>query len=559
MTIKQSFRHISFSIAACGVLTLSLLSSSCSEQTASENMSRLDYMAVQIDENDSWSIMDNSGKIVIEREYSPKGSVSKIYPNGLFWVRQNEKYNLFSIESYKKAINTQEYDQVTDFVDGRAFASVVGEPIVLLNEKGNVIKTLSKDICTVFYYSDGRAAFISKSGMYGYLDTNGEIALDARYFGESSFGCGFAYTISKDEKTFDIITKSGTVNASLKASKTKPRWFASEEKLGAIIDWQSENPSVTYLDCHGKEVFQTIKGFDRPEPFSGNYAVISNEKDGEKAVINEKGETVIRKGKYTDLSNFGNATFGGKKGDKYGVVDHEDNPIVRFEYDAMCTYLLGNNYLMKSGNYFTLVNPQGEEIKGSEARDISLWSSANVDFVDIKGDAELFLENIYPKGYKMFNGHADAQSIAKKIGLKLDSADLYSNQMYLNKIYDNGKLTIRTDIYFNDNIKTEKFHEETTNDGWFESTNIVSDGTEWNENASMTKLSQQINIDIKYRDNFICLIKDMLVKRGFKKDKDEGYFYAGEKDKQIRIYVEASETDEATILTYYPQGTFIYE
>lgn len=159
----------------------------------------------------------------------------------------------------------------------------------------------------------------------------------------------------------------------------------------------------------------------------------------------------------------------------------------------------------------------------------------------------------------MFDGHADAQSIAKKIGLKLDSADLYSNQMYLNKIYDNGKLTIRTDIYFNDNIKTEKFHEETTNDGWFESTNIVSDGTEWNENASMTKLSQQINIDIKYRDNFICLIKDMLVKRGFKKDKDEGYFYAGEKDKQIRIYVEASETDEATILTYYPQGTFIYE
>lgn len=128
MTIKQYFRHIPFSIAACRVLTLSLLSSSCREQTASESMNRLDYMAVQIDENDSWSIMDNSGKIIIEREYSPKGSISKIYPNGLFWVRQNEKNSLFSIESYKKAINTQEYDQVTDFVDGRAFASVIGEP-----------------------------------------------------------------------------------------------------------------------------------------------------------------------------------------------------------------------------------------------------------------------------------------------------------------------------------------------------------------------------------------------------------------------------------------------
>lgn len=559
MTIKQSFRHIPFSIAACGALCLPILSSSCSEQPASESMNRLDYMAVQIDENDSWSIMDNSGKIIIEREYSPKSSISKIYPNGLFWVRQNEKNSLFSIESYKKAINTQEYDQVTDFVDGRAFASVVGEPIVLLNEKGNVIKTLSQDISTVFKYRDGRAVFINKSGMYGYLDTNGEIALDARYFGESNFGCGFAYTISKDEKTFDIITKDGTVNASLKASKTKPRWFASEEKLGAIIDWQSESPSVVYLDRHGKEVFPRIKGFYRPEPFSGNYAIISNEKDGEEAVINEKGETVIRKGKYTDLANFGNATFGGKKGDKYGVVDHEDNPIVKFEYDDICTYLLGDNYLMKSGNYVTLVNPQGEEIKGSEARDISLWNSANVDFVDIKGYAELFLENIYPTGYKMFGGHIDAQGIAKKTGLKLDSADLYSNQMYLNKIYNNGKLTIRTDIYFNDNIKTEKFHEETTNDGWFESTNIVSDGIGWNENASMTKLTQQISIDIKYRDTFISLIKEMLLKRGFKKDKNEEYFYAGEKDKQIRIYVDASEADEATILTYYPQGYFTNE
>ena len=559
MTIKQSFRHITFSTAVCGVLCTSLLSSSCSEQTASENTNRLDYMAVQIDENDSWSIMDNSGKIIIEREYSPKDSISKIYPNGLFWVRQNEKYSLFSIESYKKAINTQEYDQVTDFVDGRAFASVVGEPIVLLNEKGNVIKTLSQDISTVFYYRDGRAAFINKSGMYGYLDTNGEIALDARYFGEASFGCDFAYTIGKDEKTFDIITKDGTVSASLKASKTKPRWFASEEKLGAIIDWQSESPSVVYLDRNGKEIVPRIKGFDRPEPFSGNYAIISNEKDGEEAVINEKGETDIRKGKYTDLTNFGNATFGGKKGDKYGVVDNKDNPIVKFEYDAMCTYLLGDNYLMKSGNYFTLVNPQGEEIKGSEARDISLWSSANVDFVDIKGYAELFLENIYPTGYKMFGGHVDAQGIAKKIGLKLDSVDLYSNQMCLNKIYNNGKLTIRAGIYFNDNIKTEKFHEETTNDGWFESTNTVSDGIGWNENASMTKLIQLISIDIKYRDTFISLIKEMLSKRGFKKDKDEEYFYAGEKDKQIRIYVDASEADEATILTYYPQGSFIYE
>ena len=290
-----------------------------------------------------------------------------------------------------------------------------------------------------------------------------------------------------------------------------------------------------------------------------NYAVVVNTNDGEGAVINEKGEIVIRKGKYVLLTNFGNATFGGRKGDKFGVVNQEDNPIVKFEYDAMGSYLVGENYLMKSGNYYALVNAQGEEIKDTEVRNVSLWESGSAEFIDIKSKAEAFLENIYPKGYKMFNGKVDAPSIAKALNLKLDSIDLYSNRLGISRTFEGGNILVQIEVDFDNYLKAEKFHEETTNDGWFEKTETVSDGYDWNANTTMTSLRQQIDIDIKYQDNFIDLIKKMIEKRGFKKHKNDRYYYVGENDKQIRIYIEKSDTSPAVVLTYYPQGSFIYE
>lgn len=559
MTTKQSFRHFSFLIASYGVLSLSFLFTSCHEQIASQNLKSLDYIAVQIDENDSWSIMDKNGKIAIDREYSANGSVSKIYPKGVFWVRHNDKYNLFSIESCKKAINKQEFDQVTDFVNDRAFASVIGEPIVLLNSKGEVIKTLSPDINTVFCFRDGLAKFIAKNGNCGFLNTNGDIAVAPEYYNVSDFNNGIAYTLDEKMKTSNIIDRVGTTYATLNIEKTKPYYYASEDKLGVAIDYQSNSPSIVYIDDHGKEVMPRVKGFDCPEPFINNYAVVVNTNDGEGAVINEKGEIVIRKGKYVLLTNFGNATFGGRKGDKFGVVNQEDNPIIKFEYDAMSSYLLGENYLMKSGNYYALVNAQGEEIKDSEVRNISLWESGSADFIDIKSKAEAFLENIYPKGYKMFNGKVDAPSIAKALNLKLDSIDLYSNRLGISRTFEGGNILVQIEVDFDNYLKAEKFHEETTNDGWFEKTETVSDGYDWNANTTMTSLRQQIDIDIKYQDNFIDLIKKMIEKRGFKKHKNDRYYYVGENDKQIRIYIEKSDTSPAVVLTYYPQGSFIYE
>ena len=225
----------------------------------------------------------------------------------------------------------------------------------------------------------------------------------------------------------------------------------------------------------------------------------------------------------------------------------------------MGSYLVGENYLMKSGNYYALVNAQGEEIKDTEVRNVSLWEAGSAEFIDIKSKAEAFLENIYPKGYKMFNGKVDAPSIAKALNLKLDSIDLYSNRLSISRTFEGGNILVQIEVDFDNYLKAEKFHEETTNDGWFENTETVSDGYDWNANTTMTSLRQQIDIDIKYQDNFIDLIKKMIEKRGFKKQKNDGYYYVGENDKQIRIYIEKSDTSPAVVLTYYPQGSFIYE
>lgn len=159
----------------------------------------------------------------------------------------------------------------------------------------------------------------------------------------------------------------------------------------------------------------------------------------------------------------------------------------------------------------------------------------------------------------MFNGKVDAPSIAKALNLKLDSIDLYSNRLGISRTFEGGNILVQIEVDFDNYLKAEKFHEETTNDGWFENTETVSDGYDWNANTTMTSLRQQIDIDFKYQDNFIDLVMKMLEDRGFKKQKNEGYFYVGEKEKQIRIYIEKSETSKAIVLTYLPQGSFNYE
>ena len=555
--MKQRKTILSSLTFVIGLMVSSLLVS-CDSIGSQKDEKKVDYLVVQIDEDDCWSIIDAEGKVIVDREYDKDDKLSTIFDGGIYWVLSNDKYRLYSIDSPKKSLTDKEYDKVTEISEGRAFESIDGQPIIKIDEMGNHLKTLSKDVAWVFHLCDGMAPYQNQEGLWGYLNKSGDVAIPAAYKDLTLFSCGVSWVISGDDKkTVTLIDKKGNAIKTWNKDKYRPYDMASEGKWGMIADKESENPSAVYLDLKGNEVIGKIKGYEYPDPFYYGYAVISGYNDDlDYAVINDKGEKVIRGGKYKDIDNMGNGTFIVQKGDKYGVVDAEDNTLVKFDYDEIVNCRLGDNYIMKSGNYYVLVTPKGEEIKKTEFRNFTFMNLSCAEYIDLQTVVEIFTQNISTKGLALSNGRDDVASIAKALNQKLDSCGNYDSG-FINTL-TKGRWEVSTKMAFNGYIKNEKFHEEKVNDGWFETISYVSDGYQWNPDARLKYVNITMELPAQYHKSFQPLLEESLKSKGFKKNKDDDYFYCGSGDKEKRVKFYSTESDNQVKLVLITDSEFFY-
>lgn len=547
------------------VFSMNIIISCDSLATSSKDNDALEFLAVKKDAKANWSIIDHNGNIVVNQEYASTDTISKIYENGVYWVRSGEKTRLFSINSPKKAISEEEYDDVTDFACGRAFASKLGEPIILIGEDGKHIKTLDRNIVEACAFSDGLAVFKSSNGLHGYLDKNGDVVIEAQYDFAGAFHDGYAVTIpSLKEKNYTqvIINKKNEISFSVKKEMYDLGFVYRDGKFVAIKNTTSNDPLITYLNEKGDEVLKPMTGYNSmADSFRDGFAVLSNYEESQKSsvsgVINANGEEVIRKGKYSSITNLGEGLFLVMKSDeKVGVVDKEDNTVVPFEYTDGSYLRLGDFFILQSGKYWLLVNRKGEEVKKSEFTSYSAWTSGYVKFVDVKAHIDNFLKPITSKGYAPFKGHLDAAGITKEIGIKLDSVELYTSDLKVTKTATPLSWETITEIYFTDPLKTAKYREVTTNDGWFENTETVEDGYEWNPESKLWKVFlSTVVADVKMND-VKKLIAQSLKAKGFKQDSDDDeIFDARFMGRTIRIIIYYNDTLNQVNLLYYPDWT----
>lgn len=561
-SIFQQVRTVTYAMAA--VFSMNTIISCDSLATSSNDDNAIEYLAVKKDAKENWSIIDHNGDIVINQEYASTDTISEIYENGVYWVRSGGKTRLFSIDSPKKAISEEEYDDVTDFACGRAFVSKLGEPIILIDENGKHIKTLDRNIVEACAFSDGLAAFKSSNGLYGYLDNNGNVVIEAQYDLAGSFHDGYAVAIPNyKEKNYTqvIINKKNEISFSVKKEKYDLAFVYKDGKFAAIKNTASDDPLITYLNQKGDEVLKPMTGYSFADSFKDGFSIVSSYDDSqnswESGVINANGEEVIRKGKYSRIRNLGEGLFLVMKSDeKIGIVDKEDNLVVPFEYTDGCSLKLGDFFILQSGKYCLLVNRKGEEVKKSEFTYYSAWTSSNVKFVDVKAHIDNFLKPITSKGYAPFKGHLDAAGITKEMGIKLDSVELYTSDLKITKTATPLSWETTTELYFTGSLKTAKYHEVTTNDGWFEYTETVEDGYEWNSESKLWKvILSTVVADVNMND-VKKLITQSLKAKGFKPNSDDNEtFDARSMGRTIRIIMYYNETLNQVSLLYYPDWT----
>lgn len=510
----------------------------------------LEYLPVQFEEGDSWSIIDKDGKVVVKEEYSPDDKISHVSPEGAYWVKSGEKLQLYNIKNPKRAVSDTEYDAATEFAAGRSVVSVQGQPLQVIDTGGKVIATLPKDMTGVFCFEPcGLARFCKvELGKMGCIDRSGKVLFEDDYSFISEFGGGQAYALKNDNSSYYIYDSKGNLvgqfprGYELLTVKNGGGLFAARK-----VDAGEDEPMV-FLDTNGKRVF-SVKHSDgsrwenRYSVFSDGYSVFTN-KDGKKGIVNDKGEEVVR-AKYNWASNFGDGLFYvSKDGKSNGIINVDDEIIVDFEYEDCLTSRLGENFIMKQDGYWYLIGSDGKEVSqnGFFAFRQNPCSYC-VTYVDIEALAKLFVKEI-----GSIDPNITPEELAKTKLEKQDPDYHDQNRTYLEYTANLSQdLKAEYSCRFEEVLAMEKTHQETTNDGWFTSTHTVYDGLGWN-NSPLGGFYMKVNMaDKNVNCKQVCeAIRSQLKSAGYA-DENEGWLSKQVKGKNMRIKVEEDSSDETNI------------
>ena len=530
-----------------GLISFSFLLTACGGNSDNGHF-ELDYLAVQVEKGDNWSIMDGDGKIVVKEEYSPKDEISVITPEGVYWVKSgiDNKYRLYSIDSPKKPLTSEEYTSVTVFIDGKAFVSDGENPIQVIDTKGKVKNTLSREIRNIAVMEkQDIVLFADKNEKCGYLDMDGDIVIEAQYVQAYPFSDGVALVKkTDDEGKLYIIGTNGKEKGKIDLGRYESSQFYPVFKEGKLaVKDKADNDNLVYLDKKGNVSLDFSKDYKERgtnSSFLGGFAIVED-KGGNEGVINDEGEIVIRPGKYDRVYNMGNGTFlvgdRGSKG-KYGIVDSEDNFIIEKDYSGGIFTMLDGNYMMGEGSDYLLVTPNGKEIKDSEFQNASYKWYQFVAFHDVQQIATDLVAQIEPGGYTPIKGKQSIKDIANALNLKTENQKKGKRYVELQPfkadVYD-----AKVSLNFNERTMFEKTHKEMVNDGWFSREKTVSDGWFWNEDAMLEEVYIEMS-NINAAINIEKLMEEVgkaLEKNGFKVVADGPYYEAKNGDKYAGVSI----------------------
>ena len=452
-------------LAIC--LLAALVFGSCGKNSTKQWFQK-EYLAVQLSKDEAWSIIDKNGKVVVEEEYPADARISNIY-DGVFWVKQGDTYQLYSLDNPKKPVTDEEFAHVTDFGAGLAAVANPNQQIRIVNTKGKTVATLPRTIKRCYEFSQwGYARFESTDKKQGTIDTKGNIVVKAEYgYIDIQKDMLLALKDQADKRKVLILDMKGKKTGELNLEKHRVHDICDGYIVAKSSD--ADDAHIAIFDNTGEKVFEVKKADgNKSASFLDGYLTFTNS-DDKKGVADKNGEVIIRP-KYENLRIIGNGKFFAKKGNKWGVVNAQDETILDFDYDYEY-FVMGENYVMGEGSNYTLVNQDGKELESFENYSCG-WTDSYVEFVDIENIANKLISSIgeYEKGMT-------AAQLAKSLSLSVDKYHYDTSIGTMADIDDNVTFTLTT--RYNDYVTTEKTHLEEVNDGWFTYNRTVSDGWVW--------------------------------------------------------------------------------
>lgn len=480
------------------------------------------------------SMANAKGEIVVDNEYP---DAMTVYPasEGMFWAVDGDKVNLYSLSDPKNPVADMNslgiVYQALPFAGGKTLIQQDNDPVQIVNTKLNVVATLepwaaqltrSGNKCLI-----ARVPNEDRSQTEALIDSEtGRVIIAPGVIG-AIIGCNEGIAVGYDSNTgklafVDIENPSkiklidGFENGdySVMANEFHSGLLACSDSDGRLVYFNKDGEkSLTIRDSDVSNLYPSGPGFS----FYGGYAVFADGSD-KYGVIDTKGEKCIRP-KYAGLENMGYGRFMACRGDKWGLIDANDNVLTKFEYVSWKPFTVGDNFIVKNDiGMWEIIDREGKQVRS---------------YYNVMGET--------PESISYINLNPTLDAIMQRIA-EVEEAISVAEYAKTDKLIDIDKIshydtriTIRGDVWpaitFVENIVfggerllKEKTHQETVNDGWFAHDVTVSDGWDWSD-ASMTFCEFVFNVSAGYisSERLMDVISDKLVKEGFSKDDRQGF------------------------------------
>ena len=291
------------------------------------------YLPVQLMGSEKWSILDvNSGEVVAKDAFT---SAPSPIVDGMFYVRNDEgSYDYYDVSAPTTPV-AGHFGSATAFSDdGVAVCSRVGQPICVIDRKGQVIKQLPKEISQCSMFSRGMAAFQNDNGQWGYINAAGDTIVPAIYSSANMFLYNdYALVIDENQPndsvvSFSVINKSGKIMFTGTTAEYEP---IQPYFINGVMP-AMKGDSIVCLNQNGKEVDNPID--DQEKVSKGGYADFSRTPSGDYIVVKDKKTGMVNKNNKTlipiehdNLIDINGERLIAVDGDTYHIIDRTGKPV----------------------------------------------------------------------------------------------------------------------------------------------------------------------------------------------------------------------------------------
>ncbi|NDV66335.1 WG repeat-containing protein [Bacteroides sp. 224] len=360
---------------------LSLCIFACNKQE-----SEITHLAFKRTDSDRWGLISTDGKILFENEFEEEPSFAV---NGLFYVRNTEGlYEYYTAE--KKPIKVgEEYVSACPFWNEITPVAKPEKPISFINKNGKEVFELTTykgvAIKSASTFSDGLSRIKTESGLYGYVNTKGEMVIPPQYTVANQFADGLAAVWENDSIAYVINTKGEkTIDLNTAPSDYGSQAYFNMYSNGIMLcGYQGEMPYFTYsINKKGekKEFPENIFTQDSNSRY-GHLFFTQKNQNGKTffGVMTNKGDIIIR-AKYEAGREFGGTDFDcdnrmgffGKdyicifdKG-KYGLINYKEDVLFKPKFDDLLPFYNNKQAFAKERNSYRLINKEGERVDKEE-------------------------------------------------------------------------------------------------------------------------------------------------------------------------------------------------